>query len=406
VDRGHYSIPIFEQHQTIMIKIIIQSAILFTMLNSCNEAGKDNTPQPAVTSNDTSKPAQNDQFIKNIDGKTTALYTIQNKKIKAAITNYGGRLVSLWVPDKKGNLTDVVAGFESLDDYIKSSEPYFGATIGRFGNRIAGGKFKIDGTVYSSSINNPPNMLHGGKNGFQGKVFDANQISDSILELTYLSKDGEEGFPGNLQVKVTYTLTNDQALKINYEATTDKKTIVNLTNHAFWNLNGEGSGSILNHILWINADTYTPVDTTLIPTGKILPVKGTPFDFTVPAIIGNRIDTNGNAQLKNGKGYDHNFILNATRDTGLKHAAFITGDKSGIQMDIYTQEPGLQFYSGNFMQGKNVMKGGKRDDFRTAFSLETQHFPDSPNQPSFPTTELEPGKKYQTESIYKFSTKK
>jgi aldose 1-epimerase len=249
-------------------------------------------------------------------------------------------------------------------------------------------------------------MLHGGKNGFQGKVFDANQISDSILELTYLSKDGEEGFPGNLQVKVTYTLTNDQALKINYEATTDKKTIVNLTNHAFWNLNGEGSGSILNHILWINADTYTPVDTTLIPTGKILPVKGTPFDFTVPAIIGNRIDTNGNAQLKNGKGYDHNFILNATRDTGLKHAAFITGDKSGIQMDIYTQEPGLQFYSGNFMQGKNVMKGGKRDDFRTAFSLETQHFPDSPNQPSFPTTELEPGKKYQTESIYKFSTKK
>ena len=249
-------------------------------------------------------------------------------------------------------------------------------------------------------------MLHGGKNGFQGKVFDAKQTADSVLELTCLSEDGEEGFPGNLNVKVTYTLTYDNALKIEYEATTDKKTVVNLTNHAFWNLNGEGSGTILNHTLWINADSYTPVDPTLIPTGEILPVKETPFDFTIPTAIGKRIDTNSNAQLKNGKGYDHNFVLNTNKDTGLQHAAYITGDQSGIQMDIYTQEPGLQFYSGNFMQSKNSMKGGKKDDFRTAFSLETQHFPDSPNQPSFPTTILEPGKKYQTESIYKFSIKK
>lgn len=345
-------------------------------------------------------------FEQQVDGKQIKLYVLENKNIKATITNYGGRLVSLWVPDKDGRMTDVVAGFDSLQQYIRSTEHYFGATIGRFGNRIAKGKFKIDGIEYLSSINNPPNMLHGGTNGFQGRVFDATQVGDSSLELRYLSKDGEEGFPGNLNVKVTYTLTADEALQINYEATTDKKTVVNLTNHAFWNLNGAGSGTILNHTLWINAASYTPVDATLIPTGKIEPVKGTPFDFTTPAPIGERIDTNGNAQLKNGKGYDHNYVLNKKSDSALQLAAAVTGDQSRIRMEVYTIEPGLQFYSGNFMQSKNVMKGGKRDDFRTAFSLETQHFPDSPNQPTFPSTFLEPGKKYQTESIYKFSIQK
>jgi len=389
-----------------MIKNLFLSALIVTMISSCNESGNDVKQQPAVPSKDTSGPELERRFSKNIDGKMTTLFILKNENLKATITNYGGRLVSLWVPDKNGKLIDVVAGFESIDDYVNSTEPYFGATIGRYGNRIAKGKFKIDGIAYSSSINNPPNMLHGGKNGFQGKVFDAKQTADSVLELTCLSEDGEEGFPGNLNVKVTYTLTYDNALKIEYEATTDKKTVVNLTNHAFWNLNGEGSGTILNHTLWINADSYTPVDPTLIPTGEILPVKETPFDFTIPTAIGKRIDTNSNAQLKNGKGYDHNFVLNTNKDTGLQHAAYITGDQSGIQMDIYTKEPGLQFYSGNFMQSKNSMKGGKKDDFRTAFSLETQHFPDSPNQPSFPTTILEPGKKYQTESIYKFSIKK
>jgi aldose 1-epimerase len=386
--------------------ILVMSAVIIS--SGCNngtqEPGdKDNSS----TQNEESKLPSKVAFQKMIDGKQTDLYVLKNKNnIQAAITNYGGRLVSLLVPDKSGKLTDVVAGFDSVQQYQASTEPYFGATIGRYGNRIAKGKFKIDGIEYKSSINNPPNMLHGGKNGFQSKVFDAKQIGDTALELTYLSKDMEEGFPGNLNVKVIYTLTNDNELKLFYEATTDKKTVVNLTNHAFWNLNGEGSGTILGHTLWINADNYTPVDSTLIPTGKIEAVKGTPFDFTIPTEIGKRIDTNGNAQLKNGKGYDHNFVLNAKKDSTLNHAATVAGDKTGIQMDIYTDEPGLQFYSGNFMQSKNEMKEGKKDDFRTAFCLETQHYPDSPNQPSFPSTILEPGKIYATTSVYRFSINK
>ena len=389
-----------------MIKNFLTAAIFIIMLNGCNNSDTNTKDTTSATTTDTTEATAGSPFEQNINGKETKLYILQNKNIKAAITNYGGRLVSLWAPDKNANMTDVVEGFDSLQQYINSTEPYFGATIGRYGNRIAKGKFKIDGTEYSSSINNPPNMLHGGKNGFQSQVFDAKQTGDTALELTYLSKDGEEGFPGNLNVKVTYTLTNDNELQLNYEATTNKKTVVNLTNHAFWNLNGEGGGTILNHTLWINADSFTPVDATLIPTGKIETVKGTPFDFTTPTQIGERIDTNNNAQLKNGKGYDHNYVLNAKKGSGLHHAATVTGDQSGIQMDIYTQEPGLQFYSGNFMQSKNVMKGGKKDDFRTAFALETQHFPNSPNEPSFPSTILEPGKKYQTKSIYKFSVKK
>lgn len=377
-------------------------------LSRCNNNSEQSADKNDVDKTDSAKTQlfSKGAFQKTIDGKQTDLYILKNKNnLQAAITNYGGRLVGLLVPDKSGKLINVVIGFDSVQQYETSTEPYFGATIGRYGNRIAKGKFTIDGVEYTSSINNPPNMLHGGKNGFQSKVFDAKEIGDTSLELTYLSKDMEEGFPGNLNVKVTYTLTSDNALKIDYDATTDKKTVVNLTNHAFWNLNGEGSGTILNHSLWINADYYTPVDSTLIPIGKIETVKGTPFDFTTPTTIGKRIDTNGNAQLKNGKGYDHNFVLNAKKDMGLNHAAFITGDQTGIKMDIYTAEPGLQFYSGNFMQSKNVMRGG-RDDFRTAFALETQHFPDSPNQLSFPSTILSPGKKYSTTSVYRFSTEK
>jgi aldose 1-epimerase len=247
--------------------------------------------------------------------------------------------------------------------------------------------------------------LHGGKKGYQSVVWDAKQLNDSILELTYLSKDMEEGFPGNLNVKVTYSLTADNSFKCEYEATTDKKTIVNLTNHAFFNLNGEGSGSILDHTVQIYANKYTPVDSGLIPTGKLVAVAGTPFDFTKPATIGKRIN-DSSEQLKNGKGYDHNFVLNGTKVNGLNHAATVTGDKSGIVMDVYTQEPGLQFYSGNFMQSKNSFKGGSKDDFRTAFAMETQHFPDAPNQPSFPSTVLKPGDVYKTTSLYKFSTQK
>jgi aldose 1-epimerase len=343
-------------------------------------------------------------FEQTINGKQTHLYTIKNKNgVSATITNYGGRVVSLFVPDKDGKTTDVVIGFESVEGFEKSTEPYFGATIGRFGNRIAKGHFKLDGKDYQSSINNPPNTLHGGKNGYQSVVWDAKQIDSSKLELTYLSKDMEEGFPGNLTVKVIYSITDDNSFKAEYEATTDKNTVVNLTNHAFFNLNGEGSGTILDHVLQLDADNYTPVDSTLIPTGKIETVKGTPFDFSTPTAIGKRIGDD-NQQLKNGKGYDHNFVLN-------KHdintpIATITGDKTGIKMEVFTEEPGIQFYSGNFMQSKNVMKRGLKDDPRTAFALETQHFPDSPNQPNFPSTELKPGQVYKTQSLYKFSVAK
>ncbi|HSN61618.1 MAG TPA: aldose epimerase family protein, partial [Ferruginibacter sp.] len=261
----------------------------------------------------------------------------------------------------------------------------------------------IDGKAYTLFTNNGPNTLHGGKKGFQDVVWDAQQLNDSTLSLTYLSKDGEEGFPGNLSVKVIYGLNEQNEVTMNYEATTDKKTVVNLTNHAFFNLNGEGSGSINNHLLQINADAYTPVDATLIPTGKIEPVAGTPFDFTKAVSIGSRLDTVGNQQLKFGMGYDHNFVLRTATSAGMQVAATITGDQSGIAMQISTQEPGLQFYGGNFMQSKHTFKGGSKDDFRTAFCLETQHFPDAPNQPGFPSILLEPGKTYHTFSVYKFS---
>lgn len=343
-------------------------------------------------------------FQKEIDGKKTDLYILKNKNnMQAAFTNYGGRLIGLWVPGKDGKLVDVVVGFDSVDGFVNASEPYFGATIGRYGNRIAKGKFSIDGTEYTLFANNGANTLHGGKKGYQYVVWDANQPDSSTLVLSYLSKDMEEGFPGNLNVKVTYSLTDNNELKMDYEATTDKKTVVNLTNHAFFNLNGEGSGDILNHTLTVYADEYNPVDTGLIPTG-IAPVKDTPFDFTTATTIGKRIEEK-NEQLANGKGYDHNYVLKGTKVNGKNHAATITGDKTGITLDIYTDEPGLQFYSGNFMQGKNTFKGGAKDDFRTAFALETQHYPDSPNQPSFPSTILNPGSTYKTSSIYSFSVK-
>lgn len=335
--------------------------------------------------------------------KKTGLYTLKNaKNAEAKFTNYGGRLVSLTVPGKDGKMVDVVTGFGSVADYEKATEPYFGATIGRFGNRIAKGKFSLDGKQYTLFTNNGANTLHGGKKGYQYVVWDAKQPNEHTVEFTYLSKDMEEGFPGNLAVKVTYTLTDDNELKMDYEATTDKNTVVNLTNHAFFNLNGEGSGTILGHEVQIYADEYTPVDTGLIPTGKLVKVAGTPFDFTKSTTIGARIEEK-NDQLSAGKGYDHNYVLNKTAGMGMYHAATVKGDKSGVVMDVYTQEPGLQFYSGNFMQSKNTFKGGSKDDFRTAFAMETQHFPDSPNQPQFPTTVLKPGAVYKTSSIYKFS---
>lgn len=275
-------------------------------------------------------------FEKIIDGKQTHLYTLKNKNgMVLTITNFGGRMVNLLVPDSAGKMIDVSVGLASVDAYIKSTERYYGGTIGRYGNRIAKGHFSLDGKQYTLAINNAPNTLHGGKKGYQDVVWDAKKLNDQTLELTYLSKDMEEGFPGNLKIKVTYSLTDDNSFKCEYEATTDKTTVVNLTNHAYFNLNGEGSGTILNHLVRFNADNYTPVDSTLIPTGKIEPVKGTPFDFTKPTTIGARIN-DADAQLKNGRGYDHNFVLN--KHNMSTPIATVKGDKTSIVMEIYTEE--------------------------------------------------------------------
>lgn len=347
------------------------------------------------------KPAAFDTVI---DNKKVSLYWIESDYLKAAFTNYGGRIVGLWVPDKNGELTDVVSGMNSIKGFATASEPYFGATIGRVGNRIAKGKFKIDGQEYTTATNNGENTLHGGIKGFQYVVWDAEQPDSQTLVLRYRSPHMEEGFPGNLDVKVTYSIIENNTIKMDYEATTDMKTVVNLTNHAFFNLNGENSGSILNHKLKLFADSYTPVDAGLIPTGALRNVKDTPFDFRNFQTIGARITTE-NEQLINGKGYDHNFVLNKTKAIGMYQAATVVGDKSGIQMDVFTKEPGIQFYSGNFMEGKNQFKSGVKDAFRTAFALETQHFPDAPNQENFPSIILNPDENYQTTSLYSFSVK-
>ena len=339
-------------------------------------------------------------FNAQIDNKQTALYILKNKNgMKAAITNYGGRLVSLMVPDSAGKLIDVVAGFDNVLGFKHSTELYYGATIGRYGNRIANGKFKIEDKEYTLFKNNGSNTLHGGKKGFQDVVWTVTKATDTSIALTYLSPDMEEGFPGNLHVEVTFSLSESNALKINFSATTDKPTVVNLTNHAYFNLNGTGSGTILNHLIEIKADTYIPVDATLIPLGHIDQVKGTPFDFRQVTTIGKRINE-PNDQLKRGNGYDHNYVLN--KHSQEEWVAKVEGDKTGIVMDVYTSEPGLQFYTGNFMAGKNLMKGGTKDNFRTAFAMETQHYPDSPNQSQFPSTLLNPGIIYKTSTSYVF----
>lgn len=337
-----------------------------------------------------------------IDGKPVKLYWLKNKDLTLAITNYGGRIVGLWLPDKNGKMTDVIIGRSSTDAYIKGPESYFGATIGRVGNRIAKGKFSLNGKEYTTQPNNNENALHGGEHGFQDKVWDAKQPNEHTIILRYLSPDMEEGFPGNLNARVTYSLANDNTLIMTYEATTDSPTVVNLTNHSYFNLNGEGSGTILNHQLQLFANQFTPVDKGLIPTGELRNVENTPFNFLTSHTIGERIDVD-NEQLKFGGGYDHNYVLNDKKANGMNHAATVVGDQSGIVMNVYTEEPGVQFYSGNFMASENKLKSSDKDDFRTAFCLETQHFPDAPNQPSFPSVALNPNEIYQTISKYKFS---
>lgn len=340
-------------------------------------------------------------FQTSTDGKKTDLYVLKNNNnMQVAITNYGGRVVGCLVPKKDGKLVDVVIGMSSVAGFKNATEPYFGATIGRVGNRVNNGRFTLGGETYNIFQNNGKNMLHGGKKGYQYVVWDVKESTSKKLVLTYLSKDGEENFPGNLQVEVTYALNDNNDLKINYKWSSDKLTVANLTNHAFFNLNGEGSGSILNHVLQIDADYTTPVDETLIPDGTFANVENTPFDFRSPEKVGARIFEE-NIQLKYGKGYDHNYKLNKGGNH-LQKVATIVGDISKIKMEIHTTEPGLQFYSGNFMESKNTLKNGKKDDFRTAFCLETQHFPDTPNHANFPSIEVKPGVEYTSQSIYHF----
>ena len=392
-----------------MKNIQIAAVVMLALFQfNCKDNKKENAPlkETVEVKTDSVKTVlETKNFDTIIDGKKVNLYWIENKGIKAAFTNYGGRLVGLWVPDKNGKATDVVAGMNSVKGFKTSTEPYFGATIGRVGNRIAKGKFTLEGKQYQVPLNNGKNALHGGIKGFQDVVWDAKKTNENTLVFSYVSPDGEQGFPGNLTVKVTYAITDDNSIKMEYEATTDKTTVVNLTNHAFFNLNGEGSGTILNHELQIYANEFTPVNEGLIPSGELKSVKNTSFDFTSKHTIGERIETK-DEQLKFGKGYDHNYVLNGTKKNGLNHAATISGDKSGITLDVFTEEPGLQFYSGNFMQSKNTFKSGSKDDFRTAFALETQHFPDAPNQPKFAPIVLKSGQKYHTVSYYQFSVRK
>ena len=342
----------------------------------------------------------------NVDGKEVFLFTLTNVNgLAAKITNYGAIVTQLSVPDAKGNFDDVVLGYDKLADYLKDT-PYFGAVVGRYGNRIAKGHFALDGVEYTLAINNPPNTLHGGEKGFDKAVWNAEpfQTADEVgLKLTYLSKDGEEGYPGNLTAVVKYSLTNKNELKIAYGATTDKATVLNLTNHSYWNLAGAGKGDILSHEVMLNADKFTPVDANLITTGEIRPVQGTPMDFTKPVAIGARVNQD-DQQLKFGNGYDHNWVLNRTGD-GLSLAARVSEPTTGRVMEVWTTQPGVQFYCGNFLDGSNIGKGGRAYKHRYGFCLETQHFPDSPNKPQFPSVVLRPGQKYSQTTVFRFLTK-
>lgn len=331
------------------------------------------------------------------DGRKVQLFTLTNKSgTQIKISSYGGTVTSWVAPDKSGGKSNIVLGFDSLGGYL-AKPPYFGATIGRYGNRIGDAKFSLDGKTYTLAANNGKNSLHGGNKGFDKVVWDAAPATDGTpsLTLSYLSKDGEEGYPGNLKATVKFTLTEDSELQIEYNAETDKATPVNLTNHSYFNLSGDVAGGILNHKLWIDADKYTPVDTTLIPTGQLTAVKGTPFDFTSPHTIGERI-----AQVKGG--YDHNFVLNR-KGSDLQLVAWVQDSTTGRKLEVYTTEPGLQFYSGNFLDGSIKNRDGKAIPQHGALCLETQHFPDSPNKPSFPTTVLKPGEKYHTVTKYKLT---
>ena len=372
--------------------VLVPLAIVCTVLTGAGQVGK------------TDIKIKREPFGKMPDGKPVERFTLTNVNgVELKAIGYGGIITSLRVPDRNGKLDDVVLGFDSLEGYLKPP-PFFGAIIGRYGNRIGKAQFTIDGTTYKLAANNGPNHLHGGVKGFDKVLWTVEPVGDNALAFTRTSADGEEGYPGNLRTRVTYTLTDKNELIVEYQATTDKATPVNLTQHSYFNLAGHASGDILGHELMLNADRYTPVDDTLIPTGELAPVAGTPFDFLKPTAIGARIN-NDHPQLKAGQGYDHNWVLNR-KGTGLELAARVREPKTGRTLEIATTEPGIQFYAGNFLKGDLTGKGGAVYKHRTGFCLETQHYPDSPNKPNFPTTTLRPGAEYRTKTVFTFGVSK
>ncbi|MDD3309341.1 MAG: galactose mutarotase [Dysgonamonadaceae bacterium] len=358
--------------------------------------------QKVVQENSTLSGLKKSSFESVVNGDSTHLYVMKNANgMEVCVTNYGGRIVSVMVPDKNGEMQDVVLGFDSISGYT-SVDNNFGATIGRYGNRIANGKITVEGVDYQLPQNNYGHTLHGGNEGFDKKVFNAVQPDSQTVVLTYVSKDGEAGFPGNLNVKVTMKLTDDNAIDINYEAETDKETVVNLTNHSYFNLSGNANNTVLNDLLMINADGFTPVDDTFMTTGEIAKVEGTPMDFKTSTAIGERIDNYDFVQLKNGDGYDHNWVLNTKGDIS-QLAASVYSPATGILLEVFTSEPGLQVYTGNFLDGTITGKKGIVYNKRTAICLESQKYPDSPNKPEWPSPYLKPGEKYTSRCIYKLS---
>lgn len=378
----------------IFIALLATASLVYACQQGANKGETEKT---------TSDSTEQKVFDAVIDGKDVKLYALQNDRLHVTLTNYGARLVSLNVKGKDGKETDVILGYDTADEFKQNASNYYGAIVGRYGNRIGNASFTLNGNTYELEKNNGENSLHGGTSGVYNRVWTVEQSSDTAITLVYTSPDGEAGYPGTVTMKVTYSLTDEGGLVIEYNGSTDKETVLNLTNHAYFNLNGEGDSTILDHELQIDADAITEVNETLIPTGKSLTVDGTPFDFRKPQAIGARIDTD-NEQLKIGKGYDHNFEL--VKGEGFRKVATVYAPKTGIEMQVLTTEPGLQFYSGNFMTDNDPKgKGGKGYPFRSAFCLETQHFPDSPNQPSFPSTVLKPGEQYTSKTEYRFSVR-
>lgn len=374
--------------------LFIIPAIIMTAITGCNN---EKASRSQVKRAD---------FQTTVNGKQTDLYYLTNKNgLEITVTNFGARIVELFTPDRNGKFEDIVLGHDHIDKYVNyAGERFLGATIGRYGNRIAKGKFTLDRVDYTLPVNNEPNSLHGGTMGFDMLVWDARQVDEQTVSFRLVSPDGDQGYPGTLTVNMTYQLNDDNELVIVHQATTDKKTVVNLSHHSFFNLHGAGNGSINDHILTLNASNYNPVDATLIPSGPVAPVEGTPMDFRRPTAIGARVDQDFE-QLNFGRGYDHNWVIDRKTGKELEHAATVYEPASGRMMEVWTTEPSIQFYGGNFFDGKDVGKGGKSYDFRASLALETQHYPDSPNQPDFPSTELKPGEQYYHKCVYKFGTK-